>query len=135
MVEGVVVAHEAQRVPGRTPTVSREMVSWDCRRNSSVSTCGFAPRFRSFIRSETRNSTKNTRVNADAADGRHLFRHEVDGGEENRIAAIEPRPRGISLPPRRRLNGTFHSRCYLSLKRSTSMARALNANDQITPNA
>ena len=31
--------------------------------------------------------------------------------------------------------GTFHSRCDLSLNRSTSIARPLNANDQMTPNA
>ena len=47
----------------------------------------------------------------------------------------ETRPTGISVLPMRIFGGTFQPRSPLYFQRSTSMARLLKVNDQMTPKA
>ena len=55
--------------------------------------------------------------------------------EPKTIRKMIPRPTGISTLPMRRFNGTLNSRGVWSLKRSTTIARALKAKLQTTPKA
>ncbi len=54
---------------------------------------------------------------------------------ESSTRKTEIRPNGISVLPMRILGGTFQPRSPWYFQRKTSMARLLNVNDQITPNA
>ena len=87
------------------------------------------------MRSDATKMMKKTSVKSTPLTVATSFVIRLTPAIENRITAMTLNPRGNSLAPRRTLRGTFHSRCDVSLNRSTSIASPLKANDQMTPNA
>ena len=89
--------------------VSLSTTSSTSSRNSSLS-ARVAPPRRSFIRSESRKSTKNTIVKPTPVTvATFLVRRFMDE-TANRAIVIATSPSGSSARPSRMLRGTFHSR-------------------------
>src|SRR5437764_11987873 len=79
--------------------------------------------------------TKNTAANAMpetvATDFVNRFTIAVESSTRNTLIS----PTGISVLPIRIFGGAFQHRSPWYFQRTTSIASALNVNDQITPNA
>ena len=121
--------------PGRMAADSRLIVSWCSSWKWSFICRAVIACLRRFCRSETVKMMKKAAAKmmplTVAMDLVNRFTMAV----ESRTRKTEISPIGISVLPMRILGGTFQPRSPLYFQRSTSMARLLKVNDQITPKA